>query len=56
MKELKAIYGTRGISEEVYAFGEATLARLGERFAAIDGTALTAQLAPYSWNVIRIKL
>ena len=39
MKELKAIYGTLGISEEVYAFGEATLARLGERFAAIDAIA-----------------
>ena len=39
MKELEAIYKTLGISPEVYAYGEATLARLEERFRAIDAIA-----------------
>ena len=36
MKDIERIYRDLGISPEVYAYGEAAIARLKERFAAID--------------------
>ena len=36
MKELTAFYESMGISPAVYAYGEATIARLKERFESID--------------------
>ena len=38
-KTLKELYAQRGISEEVYAYGEKIQEELKERFAAIDETA-----------------
>lgn len=37
--ELQAIYQTLGVSPEVFAYGEAALERLRDRFADIDRTA-----------------
>lgn len=42
--ELKDMYAQRGISEEVFAFGEHALAELKDRFSAIDDTAEYNQL------------
>ena len=42
MKELTAFYESMGISPAVYAYGEATIARLKERFERID------QIAEYN--------
>ena len=39
MKELNALYAQMGISPAVYAYGEAAIARLRERFDAIDQVA-----------------
>ena len=39
MKELNELYAQMGISPAVYAYGEAAIARLKERFAAIDQVA-----------------
>ena len=39
MKELTEIYASMGISPAVYAYGEAAIARLKERFEAIDQVA-----------------
>ena len=39
MNELNALYAQMGISPAVYAYGEATIARLRERFDAIDQVA-----------------
>ena len=39
MKELNELYAQMGISPAVYAYGEATIARLRERFDAIDQVA-----------------
>ena len=39
MKDLKEIYRELGISDEVFAYGEAAIARLADRFAAIDARA-----------------
>ena len=36
MKELNELYAQMGISPAVYAYGEAAIARLRERFDAID--------------------
>ena len=36
MEELLELYQTMGISPAVYAYGEEAIARLQERFAAID--------------------
>ncbi|MCM1045706.1 MAG: methionine gamma-lyase family protein [Candidatus Gastranaerophilales bacterium] len=45
MGELTAdLYGDMGICGEVYAYGERTAARLGDRFAVIDATAEYNQL------------
>ena len=42
--ELKDMYAQRGISEEVYSFGEHVLAELKDRFSAIDDNAEYNQL------------
>ena len=39
MKELNELYAQMGISPAVYAYGEAVIARLRERFDAIDQVA-----------------
>ena len=39
MNEITTMYHDMGISPEVYAYGEATIARLKERFAKIDQVA-----------------
>ena len=39
MKELTELYAQMGISPAVYAYGEQTVARLRERFEAIDQVA-----------------
>ena len=39
MKEITALYENMGISPAVYAYGEAAIARLKERFDAIDKVA-----------------
>ena len=39
MKEITALYENMGISPAVYAYGEETIARLKERFDAIDRVA-----------------
>ena len=39
MKELTAIYESMGISPAVYAYGEAAIAKLRDRFDAIDQVA-----------------
>ena len=39
MKELNELYAQMGISPAVYAYGEETIARLRERFDAIDQVA-----------------
>ena len=44
MNNTKSMYLAMGISEEVYKYGEAILADLQERFAAIDATAEYNQL------------
>ena len=36
---MKQLYGSLGISKEVYEYGESILETLKERFAAIDETA-----------------
>ena len=39
MSKITAMYENMGISPEVYAYGEATIARLKDRFEAIDQVA-----------------
>ena len=39
MKELNELYARMGISPAVYAYGEAAITRLRERFDAIDQVA-----------------